>query len=524
MRSVIPDLRQPEILLRIIADIIIVHVAAACSLMGVLFWRLLDTPGIDSPQLAAALGHIYVTRFLPLSFIFPVAFTLSGFYSYTRGYSAAYKWRAIGRGSVAATLICLFADFMFTRADIMPRSATVLFLCLVSTGTVGIRWMKSLLELPPSPEMTGGAGPQPAPILVVGGAGYIGSLLCRMLLAKGRRVRVLDSLLYGDGAVRDLLANPHFELVAGDCRNIQSVVGAVKGVDAIVHLAAIVGDPACEQDRQTALEVNYAATRMLAEIARGNGVSRMVFASSCSVYGASEMVMNERSVVEPISLYAQTKLDSERALLAGCSTTFHPTILRLATVFGHSARPRFDLVVNLLSAKAFQEGVITIFNGQQWRPFIHVRDVAAGIVRILDAPAASVSGEIFNLGDSQLNYPLSAVAEHIRSIFPNTRVENAENTDRRNYRVSFDKVRNQVGFECGVSLEKGIRELKDIFERGLVTDYKAVEYHNQRFLQRVGSPLNERLIDAQVMAAFAGTQLNEVSSVMDLTLKKTATV
>jgi nucleoside-diphosphate-sugar epimerase len=325
-----------------------------------------------------------------------------------------------------------------------------------------------------------------------------------MLLAKGRRVRVLDSLLYGDGAVRDLLANPHFELVAGDCRNIQSVVGAVKGVDAIVHLAAIVGDPACEQDRQTALEVNYA--------------------SSCSVYGASEMVMNERSVVEPISLYAQTKLDSERALLAGCSTTFHPTILRLATVFGHSARPRFDLVVNLLSAKAFQEGVITIFNGQQWRPFIHVRDVAAGIVRILDAPAASVSGEIFNLGDSQLNYPLSAVAEHIRSIFPNTRVENAENTDRRNYRVSFDKVRNQVGFECGVSLEKGIRELKDIFERGLVTDYKAVEYHNQRFLQRVGSPLNERLIDAQVMAAFAGTQLNEVSSVMDLTLKKTATV
>jgi len=263
---------------------------------------------------------------------------------------------------------------------------------------------------------------------------------------------------------------------------------------------------------------------MLAEIARGNGVSRMVFASSCSVYGASEMVMNERSVVEPISLYAQTKLDSERALLAGCSTTFHPTILRLATVFGHSARPRFDLVVNLLSAKAFQEGVITIFNGQQWRPFIHVRDVAAGIVRILDAPAASVSGEIFNLGDSQLNYPLSAVAEHIRSIFPNTRVENAENTDRRNYRVSFDKVRNQVGFECGVSLEKGIRELKDIFERGLVTDYKAVEYHNQRFLQRVGSPLNERLIDAQVMAAFAGTQLNEVSSVMDLTLKKTATV
>lgn len=524
MRGVIPNLRHPEIVFRIIADAVIVHAAAACSLIGVLLWRLWDTPGIDSPRLAAALGHIYVTRFLPFSFIFPVVFTLSGFYSYARTYSASYKWRAIGRGSVAATLIYLFADFVFTRADIMPRSSTILFLCLVSAGTVGVRWLKSwLVELPHSQDAGGGGSQRrAAPILVVGGAGYIGCLLCRMLLAKGYRVRVLDSLLYGDGAVRDLLKNPRFELIAGDCRNIQSVVGAVKGVDAIVHLAAIVGDPACEQDRQTALEVNYAATRMLTEIARGNGVSRMVFASSCSVYGASEMLMNERSAVEPISLYAQTKLDSERALLDACSATFHPTVLRLATVFGHSARPRFDLVVNLLAAKAFQEGVITIFNGRQWRPFIHVRDVAGGIVRILEAPAGSVSGEIFNLGDSRLNHPLSEVAEHIRAAFPSTRVEYVENTDRRNYRVSFDKIRNQTGFECAVSLTEGIEELRAIFEQGLVTDYTAVEYHNQRFLQQAGTPVNERLIDAQVMAAFAGARLSDLSPAV-LPLKKTAT-
>jgi dTDP-D-glucose 4,6-dehydratase len=181
------------------------------------------------------------------------------------------------------------------------------------------------------------------------------------------------------------------------------------------------------------------------------------------------------------------------------------------------------LVVNLLAAKAFQEGVITIFNAQQWRPFIHVRDVAGGIVRVLEAPAASVSGEIFNLGDSRLNYTLSAVAEHIRAIFPRTCVEYVENTDRRNYRVAFDKARNQVSFECAVSLEEGIQELKAVFEQGLVTDYRAVEYHNQRFLQRAGSPANERLIDAQVMAAFASAPLREASSAVDIPLNRTAT-
>jgi len=521
----IPNLRKPEIIFRIAADFAIVHAAAGCSLIGVLLWRLMDTPGIDGAHLADALRHIYLSRFLPFSLIFPLVFTLSGFYSYARNYSKWYKWRAIVGGSATATLIYLFVDFIFTRADIMPRSATILFLCLVAGGTVGIRWLKSwLVELQGTDAApVSRARHDATPILVVGGAGYIGSLLCRTLLEKGYKVRILDSLLYGDGAIRDLLEHPRFELVAGDCRNIQSVVSAVKGVDAIVHLAAIVGDPACEQDRQTALEVNYAATRMLTEIARGNGVSRMVFASSCSVYGASEMVMDERSAIEPISLYAQTKLDSERALLEARSATFHPTVLRLATVFGHSARPRFDLVVNLLAAQASQEGVITIFNGQQWRPFIHVRDVAGGIVRILEAPAASVSGEIFNLGDSRLNYTLSAVAEHIRAVFPRTSVEHVENTDRRNYRVCFDKVRNQVSFECGVSLEEGIQELKVVFGQGLVTDYRAVEYHNQRFLQRAGSPANERMIDAQVMAAFARAPLSEVSPVVDLPLSKTAT-
>jgi nucleoside-diphosphate-sugar epimerase len=346
------------------------------------------------------------------------------------------------------------------------------------------------------------SGEQP-PILVVGGAGYIGSLLVRRLLDAGRKVRVLDRLVYGAEPIRDILNHSNLELVVGDCRNIQNVVAAVKGVESIVHLAAIVGDPACEQDRQTALETNYAATRMLIEIAKGARVRSLVFASSCSVYGSSENLMSERSAVEPISLYAQTKLDSERALLDAKSDSFHPTILRFATVFGNSFRPRFDLAVNLLTAKAHQDGVITIYNGEQWRPFIHVRDVVEAIVMVLNAPEALVSGEIFNVGDSRLNFTLAQVADQIKQHFPALRVEHVENTDRRNYRVSFDKIKNHLGFHARITLQQGIAEIKAALEGKAIPDYTDVVYHNQRFLQMVGPPLVRDVTDSGVMAAFA---------------------
>ncbi len=227
-----------------------------------------------------------------------------------------------------------------------------------------------------------------------------------------------------------------------------------------------------------------------------------MFASSCSVYGVSESVMDERSAVSPISLYARTKMDSERALLEAKSESFHPTILRLATVFGHSHRPRFDLVVNLLAARAHHDTLITIFNGNQWRPFLHVRDVAAGILDVLNAPLQIVSGEIFNLGDSRFNYTLTGVAEVLRGVFPAMAVEHVENADRRNYRVSFDKVRNIVGFRGKVTLEEGIRELKQAFETGEVANYTDSVYHNQRYLEQLRSAANMTELDGYVMAAF----------------------
>ena len=340
-------------------------------------------------------------------------------------------------------------------------------------------------------------------VLVVGGAGYIGSLLVERLLQLGSKVRVLDALLYGREALRTVENHPNFQLIVGDCRNMQDMVRAVRGVDAIVDLAAIVGDPACEQDRAAALEINYGATRMLIEVAKGHGVGRFLFASSCSVYGATDYEVDERSEVSPISTYAQTKVDSERALLAACTENFHPTILRFATVFGLGYRPRFDLVVNLLSARAKQDGKITIFNGQQWRPFIHVRDVVEAILLSLEAPVRLVSGEIFNVGDAKLNHTLQQVAEIINEVFPGTSVEQVANSDRRNYRVNFDKIRNRLSFEARYTIREGVEELKQAFDGRFILDYKDLRYHNQRFLELAGVIRNKDEIDALVMAAFA---------------------
>jgi nucleoside-diphosphate-sugar epimerase len=214
--------------------------------------------------------------------------------------------------------------------------------------------------------------------------------------------------------------------------------------------------------------------------------------------------MTETSPLNPISLYAHTKVDSERALLTARTPDFHPVVLRLATVFGYSPRPRFDLVVNLLAAKAHRDETITIYNGDQWRPFIHVRDAARGFAAVLDAPSQAVSGEIFNLGDSSMNFTLGQVAELIRKVYPATRVQHVENPDRRNYRVSFDKIRSSLGFRCAVTLDQGIREWKRMLDRGLVRDYTDVQYDNQRFLKAAGSPRALSELDIRIMAAFAG--------------------
>lgn len=488
-----------RISLRVSADFLIVQTAMLAALMIV---ALQFHMGSDEAVRTGLTGlrHYYLTLFLPLSVLFPCFYALSGLYTTSRTYSKALALRRAGSSAGIAALGLLAASFLVPQPETLPRIAALIFSALVIIGTPGIRWLKHTLfehEKADRPAMAA----RGQVVLVVGGAGYIGSIVVRTLVKRGFHVRVLDSLVYGASAIEEVLDHPRLEFIRGDCRNIQDVVGAMRGAGAVIHLAAIVGDPACDQDHKTAQEINYAATRMMIEIAKGEGVQRFIFASSCSVYGASEQVMDENSQTQPISLYADTKVDSEQALLAAATAGFHPTILRFATIFGLSPRPRFDLVVNLLTAKALKEQVITIYNGEQWRPFLHVADAAAAIVRVLEAPVALVGRQIYNVGDSRLNYTLTNVAEKLVKFFPNTRVEHIENEDRRSYRVSFQKIKGHLGFSCSKSLEDGIYEIKAAFESGRISDYSAALYSNVKYLKKYGSPLQNNKLGSQVMAA-----------------------
>lgn len=337
-------------------------------------------------------------------------------------------------------------------------------------------------------------------VLVIGGAGYIGSVLVRRLLRAGYEVRVLDHLRFGDGAISELFPHPRFELLRGDFRHVDAVIHAVKGVDAVVHLGAIVGDPACALDEETTLQTNYAATALVADVCRGYGVSRFVFASTCSVYGANDSIVDEKSELNPVSLYAATKIDSEKILLASRSETFHPTILRLGTAFGWSPRPRFDLVVNLLTARAVIEKKVVIFNEEQWRPFVHVNDIARAFCLMLDVGVAEVSGEIFNVGSEELNHRLGDVGRTIHGLAPDVTVVQEANADMRNYRVSFAKIRRQLGFRCETTLEAGIREIQKQLSICDIRDYSEPRYHNHKSVETTLHEVGEPALSLQLIS------------------------
>lgn len=492
----------------------------AVQLAGVLALLFIGVRGVSPPS-EAVLAHYYFHTFLPISLVFPVVHSLFGLYTRLRGYTLGYKLRLAALSASVASMLVVFVSLLLSRA-ILPRIAAVIFAMGAIGAAVGVRWLKDWLfhrESESASEQMALSSPlviatedKLDSVLVVGGAGYIGSIVIAKLLERGCRVRLLDSLVYGNQAIEPLLAHPRLDFILGDSRNIQDVVRAMSGVSNVIHLAAIVGDPACAEDKANAFQINYAATRMLLEIAQGQGIERFLFASSCSVYGASDSVTDERSETQPISLYAETKLQSERVLLDARSRSFHPTVLRFATVFGLAPRPRFDLVVNLLTAKAMQDGVITVYNGDQWRPFIHVHDVAAAVVDVFAAPLASVTGEIFNVGDDTLNFTLGQVAEKIREHIPHTRVEYVENADRRNYRVSFKKIRDCIGYTAKISLDDGILEIKRAFERGEIQNYRLPFYSNVSYLKERGHVEAKSELDVKVMAAFAGAGSRQVAT------------
>jgi len=329
-------------------------------------------------------------------------------------------------------------------------------------------------------------------ILVTGGDGYVGCQITRRLLERGDRVRVLTNFILHDPAdgkptIPGVEGHENLEVMPGDVRNLRDVRKAVQGCDSVVALAAIVGDPACDLDPDETISTNYDAIPILIDACRTARVDRVVYASTCAAYGASpNLLLNEGSRQRTLSLYAETRLRAEEVVIAAKSglTT---VALRLATVFGLSPRMRFDLMVNTMTADAWRSGVVQVRGADQWRPHLHVRDAATAFLLALDADANLVGGEVFNVGGDGNNMTIGQVAETVAATIPGTRVETAPNDgrERRDYRVSFEKIRHVLGFQPEFDVQYGIREIHAALEEGKLGDPKAPKYSRVEWLRRV---------------------------------------
>jgi nucleoside-diphosphate-sugar epimerase len=323
-------------------------------------------------------------------------------------------------------------------------------------------------------------------ILVTGGAGYVGSHLTRKLLDRGYRVRVLDSFVYGDQGLREIAEHPHLEVQVGDICDPTALDRALRGANSVIALAAVVGDAACDLDPKRSMEINYESTRETLRACQKAGVQRLVFASSCSVYGANGSdLLREDSHLNPVSLYAQTRLMSEELLFREAGD-MEVVILRLATVCGVSPRMRFDLMVNTMTACAKMKRSIRVTGADQWRPHLHVQDAAEAFARAVEDPDAR--GQTFNVGSDDQNFTVGEVAEKVAASMEDVQVEYATNgSDRRSYRVSFERIRSVLGFRGQHTVDDAIEEVGSLLGSGVVSDFTSERFHNAKWLSMNGS-------------------------------------
>jgi nucleoside-diphosphate-sugar epimerase len=314
----------------------------------------------------------------------------------------------------------------------------------------------------------------PRTLVVTGAAGYVGGVVVRELLASpGSVVIGVDSASAPHGAegVRELIGNERFRFVRADVRDGEGLSPMVAEADAVVHLAAIVGDPAGRRDPDLTREVNVGASRVVADLcAASPRRPHLVFVSTCSNYGISgtDDLVAEDVALNPTSLYAETKVEVERMLAD--RDEVRSTVLRLATVYGVAPRMRFDLTVNQFAIEAFRSGRLEIYGEQFWRPYVHVGDVARAVVAVLDAPGASV-GRTFNVGDSSENYTKRMIADVIRERVPRLEVHRvAVDEDPRSYRVDFSRIAGELGYAVTRRVPDGVDEVLRLAALGVFPD------------------------------------------------------
>jgi nucleoside-diphosphate-sugar epimerase len=323
-------------------------------------------------------------------------------------------------------------------------------------------------------------------VLITGGAGYVGSVLVRQLLADGYHVTCIDRLSFGGEALLDVLPNPSFAFRHIDLNDFDAVerVLTERSYYAILHLAAIVGDPACAREPDEARRTNWTAAKNLVDRARAHGVGRFVFASTCSNYGKmadSTSYVDENSALAPVSLYAELKVRFERYILEEMpkSDDFAPTALRFSTVYGLSPRMRFDLTVNEFTKDMATGKGLKIYGAQFWRPYCHVRDFARAYTAVLAADMSRIAYDVFNVGDTSENYTKGMLVDQLVRIFPNAPVSFVEKVeDPRDYRVNCDKIRDRLGFKVTLRVPDGIGEIAQIVTQKIISNPNDQRYYN----------------------------------------------
>jgi nucleoside-diphosphate-sugar epimerase len=312
-------------------------------------------------------------------------------------------------------------------------------------------------------------------VLVVGGAGYVGSVLTRKLLAAGHRVRVLDRLLFDHGTVLSgLVEEPSFQFMRGDLNDEGAAAKALDGATDVVILAALVGDPIASKYPDLARRVNDGCKR-LAEQADGAGVDRLVFTSTCSNYGLrdTDEPATEESDLSPVSLYAELKVDFEQFVLGRSDWSLCPTLLRIATAYGLSQRMRFDLTISEFTRSLAVGDELVVYDADTWRPYCHVEDISGAVMTALDADERLVRSEVFNVGHSDENYTKRMVVDVVQEVLGGVGSVSFEEggRDPRNYRVNFDKIREQLGFEPQHRVPETVASLVTAIQAGVFDDF-----------------------------------------------------
>jgi len=309
-------------------------------------------------------------------------------------------------------------------------------------------------------------------ILLIGGAGYIGSVITSYLLEKGYHVCCFDRLLYNNhSCVLPNLSHPRYEFVYGDMLNSAAIDSALNGVKSVVLLAGLVGDPVTNKYPVAAQKVNIDGVRNVLQLLKSRELDRVIFISTCSNYGLieSDVSADELFELKPLSLYAKAKVAIEEELLSFKGKVgYAPTILRFATAFGLSPRMRFDLTVNEFTRELYYGKELLVYDENTWRPYCHVRDFARAVQKVLEAPREKVAFEIFNAGGEINNLTKQNIVEVIKIILPDAKVNYKKHgTDPRNYRVTFSKIKESLGFAPSYTAEEGIRELIDALRQNL---------------------------------------------------------